>query len=120
MKNRKKIMRIKYGKIFTNMWLLLFFLYLYTNDVRIIQERFSLLIICSYWIIYPIFLEIYKGKIKLLLVLIILSYSYLKIYMITNKDSKNYPLMKYENVLLEFKNYKQKEKVILEVKKKSN
>lgn len=120
MKNRKKIMRIKYGKIFTNMWLLLFFLYLYTNDVRIIQERFSLLIICSYWIIYPIFLEIYKGKIKLLLVLIILSYSSLKIYMITNKDSKNYPLMKYENVLLEFKNYKQKEKVILEVKKKSN
>lgn len=111
MKNSKKIMRVKYGKIFANMWILLFFLYLYTNDVRIIQERFSLLIVCSYWIIYPILLKIYKGRIKLLLVLIILSYSSLKIYKTVNKNTEIYPMMKYENILFDFKSYKEKKKI---------
>lgn len=118
MKNSKKLMKIKYGKIFTNMWLLLFFLYLYTNDVRIIQERFSLLIMCSYWIIYPIILKLYKGKIKLLLILIILSYSSLKIYKSFNESTKSYLLVKYENILFNSKSFEEKRRIFLEVEKK--
>lgn len=118
MKNSKKIIKIKYGKIFANMWILLFFLYLYTNDVRIIQERFSLLIVCSYWIIYPIILKLYKGKIKLLLVLIIFSYSSLKIYKSFNEKIKSYPLIKYENILFDSKSFEEKRKIWVETIKK--
>lgn len=117
-KNNKKLLKLKYGKIFANMWILLFFLYLYTNDVRIIQERFSLLIICSYWTIYPIILKLYKGKIKLLLVLIILSYSSLKLYRSLNENMKSYPLMKYENILFDSKSFEEKKMIYLEVEKK--
>lgn len=115
MKKSKKIMKIKYGKIFANMWILLFFLYLYTNDVRIIQERFSLLIVCSYWIIYPIILKLYKGRIKLLLALIILSYSSLKLYRLLNESMKSYPLMKYENILFDSKSFEEKKKIWLKI-----
>ena len=100
------------------MWILLFFLYLYTNDVRIIQERFSLLIVCSYWIIYPIILKLYKGKIKLLLVLIIFSYSSLKIYKSFNEKIKSYPLIKYENILFDSKSFEEKRKIWVETIKK--
>jgi hypothetical protein len=118
MKNIKKISKIKYGKIFMNMWILLFFLYLYTNDVRIIEERFSILIVCSYWLIYPFIVKIYKGKIKIILVFIILSYSSLKIYRAINENTKSYPLMKYENILFNSKSFEEKKKVWIETIKK--
>ena len=117
-KNKKKISKVKYGKIFANMWILLFYMYLYANDVVIIQNRFTLLIICSYWIIYPIILKVYKGKIKLLLVVFILSYSTLKIYRTVNENIKSYPLMKYENILFNAKSYEEKKKIFFEVEKK--
>lgn len=119
LKNISQIKRIKYGKIFANMWILLFFLYLYTNDIRIIQERFSLLIVCSYWIIYPILLKIYRGKAKILLLIFILSYSSLKMYKVFNVNKIDYPLIKYENVLFKSNSFEEKIKIWKEVREKT-
>lgn len=120
MKNNIRIKKEKYGTIFANMWLLLFFVYLYANDVRIIQERVGFLIICSYWIIYPILLKIYKGKVKLVLLLFIFSYSSLKLYRSFNEKNISYPLIKYENVLFEFKSFEEKKMIFLEVNRKTH
>ena len=112
-KNKEKILKFKYGNIFLNMFFVYIFLYLYGNGVKIIFQRFGLLFVSSYWILFPMIL---KENVKLkrnclfyfiiLLCIVKINHS----FVFRNVDKELY---EYKNILFTRETYKEK-KIIYE------
>ncbi|GAP72124.1 hypothetical protein SAMD00024442_25_11 [Candidatus Symbiothrix dinenymphae] len=102
--NYKKILRnnIMYGKIFLNSFLIYFVMFSFFSEASIFTDRFPVLFIFSYWILYPEFFSILKRKSnKLIFIFLLLCYGVLK-------QLKGSNIMdEYENVLFGTHSYQE-------------
>jgi hypothetical protein len=93
--------------IFINSYFIYFILFFFFSEVSVLSTRFGLLFYYSYWILLPIIFDIMKPKItKLIFIIGIVSFFFLKMYGMTKAD--NYL---YENTLVNESDYYKKKEV---------
>lgn len=100
----KLIEQNDYNKIFINIYLLYYITCIYFTEIFVVVDRMSLLFIVSYWILYPNVISLIKnGKLRNLIVAIILFYCLIKIGM-----SNSNILSLYQNIIFGITNVDQK------------
>jgi hypothetical protein len=96
----KLIKKSSYNIVFLNSAFILWFVYLFCSEMRIIPSRVSVLFFFSYWILFPQLYEIMHKRNKSILLFILLFYGSIKMI----KDNSNI-LNMYENILLPHSSY---------------
>lgn len=95
--------------LFINSFLLLITIYLFFSEVNIIITRIGNLFIFSYWILWPIIIEITKNATKYIIFIFMSIYFNLKIVKLTNTV-----MYKYDNVLFDqSQSYKERRNIFL-------
>ena len=103
----------KYGTIMSNSIYISIFFFLYFSEFSIVSMRFSLLFIFSYWLIFPMLLELYP-KLPILIIAIIFSLFRLnnQINFIGNRE-----VYSYQNILINYDSMEIQKKKIEEASK---
>lgn len=100
--NHKKLKEQNpHNTLFINAFILYFFTFFFLSEISIAVERLTLLFIFSYWVLYPLLLNVIKDIAnKALFLMAFLSFSTLKIITLTQDT-----LTKYDNILFGIENY---------------
>jgi hypothetical protein len=86
--------------IFANLLYIYVFVFLFGYEISIFGERFSLLFVASYWVLYPKLFAVLKKEYKCLFLILLLIYGTLKIM------NMHYGAVhEYDNILTGYKSY---------------
>lgn len=106
---KKLVEHNEINKIFYNMYLLYFIFILNLSEISTFSERFSLLFMPSYWVLYPSILAILKNKQKKYIFLVIfLGYGFVRTHMANIN-----PLARYDNLLWGIEDFDNRKKDFL-------